>query len=128
MGRRFLMSEVPLYATHHTKPPPHLLPFPSLANWASAPAVVGCFCLFLLSPDQFRQFGCHRVDELLVAMLWIENLEARTGLAQNNLTETEHGFHCCLVLAHEIEQSAHLTRGLLRLPACLVRAKHSRSA
>jgi len=31
-GRRFLMIEVPLYATHHTKPSKYLLPFPSLID------------------------------------------------------------------------------------------------
>jgi hypothetical protein len=37
-------------------------------------------------------------------------------------------FHCCLVVAQKVEQSAHLLRGFLRSPACLVRAWGSTSA
>ena len=120
------MREVPVNATHHTKLSPHLLPLTSSANWASAPAVVGCFCPFLLSPDPFGQFGCHGVDELLVPMLRVEDLEVTTGMLQKILTE-KHSFRCCLVVAQKVEQSAHVPRGLLRLPACLVTAQDSRS-
>jgi len=60
-------------------------------------------------------------------MLRIEDLEVTTGLLQNVLTATEHGFHCCLGVAQKVEQSANVPRGLLRLPACLVRAEDSRS-
>jgi len=116
-----------VYTKNHTYPSQHLLPFPLLANWARAPAAVGCFCPFLLSPDSFGQFGCHGVDELLVPMLRIENLEVRIGIVKDNFTDTKHGVHCCLVFAQEVEQSAHVPRGLLRLPACLVRAEDSRS-
>ena len=122
------MSEVPLHAINRTNLSPHLLPFPLLANWARPTAAVGCFCPFRLSPDSFGQFGCHGVDELLVPMLRIENLEVRSGIAQNILTEIEHGFHCYLVLVHQVEQSAHVPRGLLRLPACLQRAQGSTGA
>ena len=121
------MSEVILHATHYNKPSKHLLPFSSLANWARAPVAVGCICQFLLSPDAFGQFDCHGVDELLVPMLRVENLEVKTGNAQNILTATETEIPWCLVLAQEVEQSAHVPRGFLRLPACLVRAEDSRS-
>jgi hypothetical protein len=67
-------------------------------------------------------------------MFRIENLEVRNSSLQNISMETELGFQtksmvfpCCLVLAQEVEQSAHVPRGLLRLPACLVRAEASRS-
>ena len=125
-GRQFRMSEEPLHAINHTKLFPHLLPFPSLANWARAPAAVGRFCLCLLSPDSFGQFGCNGVDELLVPMLRFENLEEPTGIAQNILTATEHDFACCLVVAQEVEQSAHVLRSLLRLPARLVSMEDSK--
>jgi len=36
--------------------------------------------------------------------------------------------HACLVLAHQVEQSAHLLRSLCRLPACLQRARGSAGA
>ena len=47
-------------------------------------------------------------------MLRIENLEVETGFLENIVMEAEHGFRCCLVLAQEVEQSAHVPRGLLR--------------
>ena len=59
-------------------------------------------------------------------MLRVENLEVKTGNAQNILTATETEIPWCLVLAQKVEQSAHVPRGLLRLPACLVRAEDSR--
>ena len=126
-SKHFLLHPHPItpraYTTNHTKPSQHLLPFPSFTNWARPPAAVCCFCPFLLTTDSFGQFGCHGVDEHLVPMLRIENLEVPTGILQNNLTETEHAFRCFLVVAQKVEQSAHVPRGLLRLPACLVRAE-----
>ena len=60
-------------------------------------------------------------------MLRIENLEVRTGMLQKDLKEMGHGAHCCLILAQEVEQSAHVPRSLLRLPVCLVRGEDLKS-
>ena len=116
-----------IYATYHAKPAPHLLPFPSLANWARAPAAVGCFCLFLQSPEQVSLLDCHGLDELLLPMHRIEKLEMRSGNTQYIMAHTPV-FHWWLVVSQQVEQSAHVTRGLLRLPACLENLKGSRSA
>ena len=58
----------------------------------------------------------------------VENLEVLAGFAKQLSTLGGEVLHSCLVLAHEVEQSAHLLRGLLRLPACLNRAESSKSA
>ena len=52
-------------------------------------------------------------------MFRVEDLEVLAGVKKQLLAADGHGLHCCLVVAHEVEQSAHLTRGLLRPPACL---------
>ena len=65
------------------------------------------------------QFGCHGLDELLLPKLRIENLEVLAGLLQQTLTVQQVGLHESSVLAHQVEQSAHLPLGLLKLPACL---------
>jgi len=67
----------------------------------------------------FVQCGCHRLDEHLLTNLRIENGEVLARCPQHCCTPSGHVLHCCLVLAHQVEQSAHLPRGLLRLPACL---------
>jgi len=72
-------------------------------------------------------FGCHGLDQLLVPIPWIKNLELQAGKTQQILASMELVLHCCLVLAQKVEQSAHLPRGLLRLPACLVSAEGSKS-
>ena len=81
---------------------------------------------------QFGQFGCHGLDELLISELRGENREVHSGTEKHSLDDTEicwgHGSLCCLMLAQDGEQSAHLRHGFFRLPACLVRAKGSRSA
>ena len=61
--------------------------------------------------------GCHRLDELLLPKLRIENMEL-AGITQQLLkfTEVTHGG---LVLAQKVEQGAHLPRALVMLPACL---------
>eukprot|EP00290_Baffinella_frigidus_P059054 CAMPEP_0180355986 /NCGR_PEP_ID=MMETSP0989-20121125/9088_1 /TAXON_ID=697907 /ORGANISM="non described non described, Strain CCMP2293" /LENGTH=243 /DNA_ID=CAMNT_0022345999 /DNA_START=875 /DNA_END=1604 /DNA_ORIENTATION=+ len=42
---------------------------------------------------------------------------------KNLLTNTRHVLHCCPVLAHEVEQSAHLPLGFLGPSACLVKSR-----
>ena len=74
------------------------------------------------------QRGCHRLDELLLPVPRVENLEVHAGSAQKVSTLRGEAFHCCLVVAQKVEQSAHLLRGFLRSPACLVRAWGSTSA
>jgi len=68
------------------------------------------------------QLGCHQLDELLLPTLRAEDLEVPGSFTQHGLADTGHAFHCCLVVAHEVEQRAHLPFGLLRSPACLSRA------
>ena len=67
-------------------------------------------------------FGCHGRNELLPPMLWVEDLEVKACLIQQVSTLSGEVLHSCLVPAHEVEQSAHLLRSLLRPPACLTRA------
>ena len=72
-------------------------------------------------------FGCHGLDELLLSELRIENLELQAGKTQQILNCTGV-LLWCLVLAQEVEQSAYVPGGLCRPPACLDKAKTSRSA
>ena len=81
-----------------------------------------------LGHAQVGQCGCHRLDELLLPNLRIENGELLARHRQQFLTWRGPLLHSCLVLAHQVEQSAHLPRGLLRLPACLQRAQGSTGA
>ena len=68
---------------------------------------------------QVGPLGCYRLDELSLPKLWIENLETQSGVLQQTLTLRQVGLHFCPVLAHKVEQSAHLPLGLRRFPACL---------
>jgi len=72
-------------------------------------------------------FGCHGLDELLLSEPRIENLELQAGKTQQTLNCTEV-LLWCLVLAQEVEQRAYVPGGLFRPPACLDKAKTSRSA
>ena len=74
------------------------------------------------------QLGCHQLDELLSPKLRSEALEVRDDVAHHLFVSIGQGLHCCRVVAHEVEQSAHLPLGLLRSPACLRRAEGSESA
>ena len=65
------------------------------------------------------QLGCHQLDERLLPMLRVEDLEVHAGDIQQLSKLIGLALHCCLVVAHEVEQSAHLPRGLLKPPACL---------
>ena len=78
-------------------------------------------------PAHFGQLNCHRLDELLPPNLRIENHEARARLRQHLFTPTGQVLHRSLVLAHHVEQSAHIPRGLFTIPACLKTAEGSTS-
>ena len=52
----------------------------------------------------------------------MDDLEVHTGANQQLFELIGLVLHCCLVVAHEVEQMAHLLRGLVRPPACLKRA------
>ena len=77
---------------------------------------------------QVGQCGCHRLDKLLLPNLRIENGEVLARSPQHVCTRKGRLLHCWPVLAQQVEQSAHLSRGLLRLPACLQRAQGSTGA
>jgi hypothetical protein len=49
-------------------------------------------------------------------------------LLEQKFTGHQVVLNCCLVLAHQVEQSAHLPLGLLRLPAYLKGAEGSTRA
>jgi hypothetical protein len=49
-------------------------------------------------------------------------------LTQQAFTSGGQGLHGCLVLAHQVEQSAHLPRCILRPPTFLVRVEGSTRA
>ena len=57
-----------------------------------------------------------------------KNLEVLRGFEKQVFAVTGLELHFRTVLAHKVEQRAHLLRGLLRPPACLSRAEGSRSA
>ena len=65
------------------------------------------------------------LDQLLIPMLRAENLEVRPGILQDTLQFTILKLFC-IDVAEKVEQSAHVPRGLLRLPACLARAEDSK--
>ena len=77
---------------------------------------------------QVGQCGCHRLDELLLPKLRIENEEVMARMLQNLGGNIGEFLHSCLVLTHQVEQSAYLPRSLLSLPACLQRAQSSTGA
>jgi len=85
------------------------------------------FWPFLLSHDQFGHFGCHGFDELFLPMLRVEDLEAKTGNTQHRMAMNAF-LPCWLVLAHKVQQSAHVPRGFVRLPTCLEKVDGFRSA
>jgi len=66
------------------------------------------------------------LDEFLLPNLWIENLEELAGPLQQTFTLRQVVLHRSPV--HQVEQRAHLPRGLLRFPACLEGAEGSTRA
>jgi len=69
----------------------------------------------------------HRLDELPVPSLGMQDLEVEARERQHCCTSGGHRMHRRRRLAHQVEQSTHLPRGLLRPPACLRRADGSTS-
>ena len=98
---------------------------PSLAPKLGAPCTLqACLSSHL---TKVGRLGCHQPDELLLPTLKIQNLEVRGGFKQHAAKKTGRVLHCRLVLAHEVEQSAHLPPGVVRPPACLKREGGLRS-
>jgi hypothetical protein len=78
--------------------------------------------LYLARVDEL---GRHQLDELLLPTPRMENLKAQAGITEHILACSEHGWRCCLVLAHKVEQNAHVPRGPTRLSACLMSVEGS---
>jgi len=93
-----------------------------LGRGGGAPAEVPGTYVFgqlLRYPVNFGAFECHRLDELRLPNLWIENLERGTAVVKQYFTESLRVVHLRLVFAHAVEQSAHLPADILRLVAYL---------
>ena len=79
----------------------------------------------LLTLEKVGILDCHQRREFHLPTPRVEDVEVAEGCTQNFLAATGLVSHCCLVVAHEVEQSAHLPAGLTRSPTCLERMQGS---
>ena len=115
-------------ATPHAPPNCLVLPPVPLIRQLGTPGTLLPLIVFGNQGLQFGQFGSYGIDELLLPNLSIENPEARTGSLQQMFTVHRVFLHISPVLAHQLEQSAHLPLSLPRPPACLEGAEASTRA